>query len=444
MTNCTAMRASPGQAASGGVFPYPTMSRGYAHSSPAAAPARRSRPWPPPDAAPCTRLSGSVLTGLSPLAGHPERRPRNARPDRAQPRRSLGQLRDRPHRRARAAHPLEREALEPELALADEILEVREELVVNHPAVAADAVVRELLRAGLVGRRTLDAVDARALVREPDRCLVRQTRVHGHDLAVRPVPCVEAGAHEHDVPVDLDAGLLLGALHLVDVDRPEIGAVAQVEAHRLAAEPVERQLVDGVAALLDVERRVDMRADVLEHREVVDRVRHRVARLAEPRRLRHLVRDVGQDDGRREERVGRHLVLDADRKIDESRPALALGEKRGFGGAHPSLLVAWARAVSVRRSITRRDLNSVVGSVFGAWTTTCGVTPHAALTRSRTASATARSCDSTSSVSTSSSAGRSTTIRYSGPTPGTEPSAFSITFGYTLTPRTSSMSSIRP
>ena len=204
---------------------------------------------------------------------------------------------------------------------------------------------------------------------------------------------MEAAAHQHDVLADLDAGLLLGSFELVDVDRAEIRDVAQIEADGLAAEPVERELVDRVAAILDVQRGVDVRTDVLQHREVVDRVRHGIARLAEARRLRHLVRDVREDDRRREERMGGHLVLEADREVDEGRPPLALGEKRFFGGAHPSLLTGRMRSgpytvsgrmrsgpytisgrlasgpydsTARRRSTTRRDSNSVVGSVFGA------------------------------------------------------------------------------
>ena len=71
-------------------------------------------------------------------------------------------------------------------------------------------------------------------------------------------------------------------LEIRDVDVAEIGDVAEVEADGLAGEPVERHLVDRGAVRADVERRVDVRADVLEHRDVVDRVGQRVAGSPRP------------------------------------------------------------------------------------------------------------------------------------------------------------------
>src|SRR5262249_32940092 len=358
-----------------------------------------------------SETAGPAAECSGPAAQRTPGGPGGPAPARGQEPLSRRQLRQCAHGRAGAPAPGERVAVEDELTIAEERFEVHEPFVVHHAPVAADAVVGKLLRSGLVSRGTFDAVHPRAVCKPFGSC-IRESGVLRHDVVIRPVALVEAGAKQDDVAVDRDSRFLLGLLQVGDVDVPEVRNVPQIETDGLPREQVERHLVDRGALLADVERGVDIGADVLEHRDVVDRVRHRVARLAEPGLLRHLVGHVREDDWRGEERVRGHLVRDLEREIDEDRAAVSMGH-RG----------------DLLRSVMRVDLNSVVGRVFGEYTLTTGVIPAVARTFSCTCTASEESAASTSTIRSSSASGRSTTIRYSEPIPGTLAIASSIRWG---------------
>ena len=128
---------------------------------------------------------------------------------------------------------------------------------------------------------------------------------------------MKPGVHQDDLAVDLDAGLLGRGLEISDVDIAEVGDVRQIEADGRAAEPLQRTLVDRRAARPEVDRRIDVRADVLEHRDVVDGVCEGVALLTETGGLGLLVVDVREDDRRGEQGMRGHAVLDTDAEIDQ-------------------------------------------------------------------------------------------------------------------------------
>ena len=66
----------------------------------------------------------------------------------------------------------------------------------------------------------------------------------------------------------------------------------QIEANRLAHEHFERHFVDRLAVRIDMHERIDMRADVIEHRDEVGLESHGVARHAEIDAFRALMAQV--------------------------------------------------------------------------------------------------------------------------------------------------------
>lgn len=122
-------------------------------------------------------------------------------------------------------------------------------------------------------------------------------------LAIAPVAGMEPRTQEDDVSVDLDAGLALGLFHVRGRDVFGVADLAEIEAHRLAHEQVERHFVDRRSVRTDVTECVDMRSDMVEHADEAGLECHRIAQDAETERLRRLVRERGQIDGALKELV---------------------------------------------------------------------------------------------------------------------------------------------
>ncbi len=119
-------------------------------------------------------------------------------------------------------------------------------------------------------------------------------------------------------PSTLTPDFGLGRFHVGDLDVAEVGDVAQVEAHRLAHEQVERHLVDRRAVRLHMAEGVHMGADMVEHGDEIGLEGHGVAGHAEIERLRLLVAQMRGDDRALEELVRRHVVFDGDAEIDDA------------------------------------------------------------------------------------------------------------------------------
>lgn len=97
--------------------------------------------------------------------------------------------------------------------------------------------------------------------------------------------------------VDLDARFAFGLFRVRGRDVFEVPDLAEVEAHRLTHEYVERHFVDRRSVRTDVTECVDTRSDMIEHANEVGLECHRIARDAETERLPHLVSERGQIDG---------------------------------------------------------------------------------------------------------------------------------------------------
>ena len=107
---------------------------------------------------------------------------------------------------------------------------------------------------------------------------------------------MEAGAQQHDVTVHLDAGLLLGLLHMRQRDLTQIRDVAQIEADGLPHEQIERHFIDRLAVGIDVPECVDVRTNVIERGNEIRLKGHRIAGYAEIKRLGRFVTEVRGDD----------------------------------------------------------------------------------------------------------------------------------------------------
>ncbi len=119
---------------------------------------------------------------------------------------------------------------------------------------------------------------------------------------------VEACADQDDMAVDLHARLPFRLLEIGRFDVAKVGDMLEIEAHSLAHEHVERHLIDGGAAPLGVDERVDVRSHVIDHAEVRRASAERVVRGPIAPCDHFIMREVGENDGPREEPVPRHVV----------------------------------------------------------------------------------------------------------------------------------------
>src|SRR5262249_29701765 len=129
---------------------------------------------------------------------------------------------------------------------------------------------------------------------------------------------VEAGTEKNDVTVHPYATLLLSLLHVLDRNVAEIWNVAHVEADRLPHEQVERHLVHRLPLRIDVLEGIDVRADMIEHRDEVCLERHRVAGHAEIEHLRRFMVEVRGDDRPLKKLMRRHVVFNEKTEIDDT------------------------------------------------------------------------------------------------------------------------------
>ena len=94
--------------------------------------------------------------------------------------------------------------------------------------------------------------------------------------------------------------------------------MAHIEANRLPHEQVERHLVDRLPIRIDVLEGIDVRADMIEHRDEVRLERHRVAGHAEIEHLRRFMAEVRGDDRPLKQLMRRHVVFDEKTEIDDT------------------------------------------------------------------------------------------------------------------------------
>src|SRR6202034_3479083 len=224
---------------------------------------------------------------------------------------------DSAYRRTASVSNAQREPAELELPFSDQLLKVAQPFIVRDASITADAMVGEEVVAGLVRRRTLDAVYARA-IGEPVRRLIRDPGIRPDHLVAGEVSLVQAGAQEDDMAIYFHASLFLRLLKFLGIDVAQIGNVLKIKADRLSHEHIKRHLVDRVAAALGVYEGVHVSARVIDHAEEGRAASQWIVRRSGTPRLHLVVGDVGHDDGARKELVSRHVVGERDRQIDDT------------------------------------------------------------------------------------------------------------------------------
>ncbi len=219
---------------------------------------------------------------------------------------------------------LQRKAHEIELTDAYQLLQVYQPFIVNKAKVSTHSVVGEIARPSLVRGRALDSVDPGTAVREPASRLRGKTWIPGHHLGARPVARMESRAQEHDVRGDSDAGSTFGSLQLANVDVPQVGNVAKVETEGRTMKPLEAHLVDTRTRRAEMKRCVDVRSDVLHHRQLIDRIGVGVGLGSKPLMDARLMSCEGFDEGRREAGMRRHSARNLESQIHEAAGTKAI------------------------------------------------------------------------------------------------------------------------
>ena len=166
-------------------------------------------------------------------------------------------------------------------------------------------------------------MEGRVAVREPVGRFACQPGIAPDYLDVRIVAVVQARVEQHDMAVNLDAGLRFRLFHLLYVDIAEIRDVGHVEAHGLTHEDLERHLVDRRAIGIDVIERVDMGRDVVDGADIGRRESQPVFRYAEIERLGLLVGHMRDDNRALEQLMRRHVVFERQGQVNDLRHGLS-------------------------------------------------------------------------------------------------------------------------